>query len=567
MSDPFENPAEDTSSRFRRLLNEFREADTQPLAETAEGEAGGEPAAGAQSASPTSDAVDEGASEPLADAETSPLVDLPTQVLEPDAETTLEMQADQEDEITRPDEPVAEFAQRDPVPQTTGEKPADPTHSGDTQPTRSISTSDDVLKGNTQPTAAARAVSVDSPKKQASAFRITRPAAETSNPPPAAGTQAGGTQPRPYSTTQAGTGSRSSVPPDSYPQVGRLDSSRAKGIDWRTSLGCLLRMAILGLFGLVVIVIVVISIGVYQYFRIAATLPDVEGLRDKAAQFETTRIYDRNGSVLYEVLDPTAGRRTYVPLEKISPFMLAATLATEDKDFYSHPGFNPLAIFRAFLQNYSSGEVVSGASTITQQLARNLLFTPEERSEQTYQRKIREAILATEITRLYSKSDILELYLNENNYGNLAYGVEAAAETYFGTASDKLTLAQAAFLGGLPQAPYVYDVYNNRDVTMARTEQVLSLMVQTSQEQGCIYVSNNNQPICIDVVQAVDAANIIKTYNFKNPDVQIVHPHWVTYIRSQLESMFDPQEIYRSGFSVYTTSRSCPAGWGRNDFK
>ena len=191
------------------------------------------------------------------------------------------------------------------------------------------------------------------------------------------------------------------------------------------------------------------SIAFYQYYRIASQLPDIQDLRTRASQFETTRILDRNGNILYEILDPNAGRRTYVPLDRISPYLVAATIATEDKGFYSHPGFDILAIVRAFIQNYQGGETVSGASTITQQLARTLLFSPEERVEQTYQRKVREAILAAEITRRYSKDEILELYLNEIYFGNLAYGVQAASETYFRTSAGNLTLGQAAFLAGL----------------------------------------------------------------------------------------------------------------------
>jgi penicillin-binding protein 1C len=339
-------------------------------------------------------------------------------------------------------------------------------------------------------------------------------------------------------------------PPSTSPKV---RAKPASGINWSAGLGCALRLVILGIFGLVLVAIVVASIGVIQYYRIVSTLPDVYALRDRAAQFETTRIYDRNGNVLYEMVDPNAGRRTYVPLDRISPYLIAATIATEDKDFYSHPGFSPMAIVRAFIQNYTSNEIVSGASTITQQLARNLLFSPEERIERTYQRKVREAILAAELTRIYSKSEILELYLNENYYGNRAYGVEAAAQTYFGISADRLTLSQGAFLAGLQQAPSVYDVYTNREVTMNRTDQVLTLVVQVSQEQGCIFVSNNLQPVCVDAVEAVNAANEIKAYNFKSPDFFIRYPHWVVYIRSALEQMFDPQTIYRSGFSVYTT--------------
>lgn len=317
--------------------------------------------------------------------------------------------------------------------------------------------------------------------------------------------------------------------------------------------GCLLKTLFIFIAVLVVLSLCLITFGFYQYYQIAATLPGIDDLRDHASKFETTRILDRNGDVLYEIIDPNAGRRTYVSLSKISPYVVAATIATEDKGFYTHPGVDPFAIVRALFQNYSTGETISGASTITQQLARNLLFSPEERNEQTYQRKIREAILATEITRRYSKDEILELYLNENYYGNLAYGIEAAAETYFDTTADKLTLAQSAFLAGLPQAPAVYDVYTSPELTFNRTEDVLVLMYEASQDQGCIYVSNNPRPICIDPVTVTSAANEIRTYDFKLPNVRIKYPHWVNYIRSLLEEKYDPQTIYRAGFTVFTT--------------
>ena len=318
-------------------------------------------------------------------------------------------------------------------------------------------------------------------------------------------------------------------------------------------LGCLPRLLIYGGFALVLIAILGFAIVLYEYAAIASTLPSVDDLRDRASQFETTRILDAKGNLLYEILDPNAGRRTYTRLQDISPYMLAATLATEDKDFYTHPGFNIGAIFRAFTQNYSSGEVVSGASTITQQLARALLFTPEEASQRSYLRKVREAILASEITRRYTKDEILELYLNEIYYGNLAYGVEAAAETYFGTTASQLTLAQASFLAGLPQAPSVYDVYTNREAALGRQQTVLNLMVKLSAEDDCIYVSNNIQRVCVPLEEAAAAGLETLDYSFSSPDVQIRYPHWVQYIRSLLEEKFDAQTIYRSGFTVYTT--------------
>ncbi len=343
-----------------------------------------------------------------------------------------------------------------------------------------------------------------------------------------------------------------SPPPPPLGQVVETTPEAGSG-SWKKSFGCLLRGTITTLFIAVVFLVGAGSYLVYQYFSIASALPSVDDLRQRASQFETTRILDRNNNVLYEMIDPNAGRRTYVKLDKISPFLIAATLATEDKEFYNHPGFDPVAILRALWQNYTSGNVVSGASTITQQLARALLLTSSERSEQTVQRKAHEIVLASEITRRYSKEEILELYLNEIYYGNLAYGIEAASETYFNTTANKLTLGQAAFLAGLPQAPSIYDIFTNRDATLARQKQVLVLAYQDSQEKQCIFVSNNIQAVCIDATQATEAAQEIEQDKFKVNENDMRYPHWVNYIRSQLEAQFGAQTIYRSGFTVYTT--------------
>jgi penicillin-binding protein 1C len=317
--------------------------------------------------------------------------------------------------------------------------------------------------------------------------------------------------------------------------------------------GCALRMGILGLFTGALLLLAAVTAMLIQYYNIARTLPSVSDLRERTSQFETTRILDRDGNLLYEILDPNAGRRTYVPLDDISPYMIAATIATEDEQFYNHPGFNILAIFRAFWQNYQGGEVVSGASTITQQLVRTLLFTPGEAAEQSYLRKVKEAILATEATRVYSKDEILELYLNEIYYGNQAYGIEAAAETYFHTTADQLTLEQASFLAGLPQAPSVYDVYTNPEAAFGRQQTVLRLMYEASGAQDCIFVSTTEQRVCVDLNTAAAAAYALVDYDFPSPDVQIRYPHWVNFIRTELEKLYDPQTIYRSGFTVYTT--------------
>lgn len=358
---------------------------------------------------------------------------------------------------------------------------------------------------------------------------------------------------RPSSSRSDRLTSQRQVPEQPYYAPAPPPPTRRPQVDYRKGLGCFVRGLIATIFMMVVVGLCGLSFVLFQYYRIASDLPDINDLRTRASQFETTRILDRNGNILYEILDPNAGRRTYVPLERISPYLVAATIATEDEEFYSHPGFNVFAIVRAFWQNYQSGETVSGASTITQQLARTLLFTPEERNEQSYSRKIREAVLAAEITRRYSKDEILELYLNEVYFGNLAYGVEAASETYFGVRADQLTLGQASLIGGLIQAPSIYDVYTRPDLVFSRQEDVLVLMYQASQKQGCIYVSNSPQRICIDPVMVIQAANESKNFEFKSPDIQIRYPHWVDYIRFLLESQYDPQTIYRSGFSVYTT--------------
>lgn len=369
---------------------------------------------------------------------------------------------------------------------------------------------------------------------------------------PAAYQPGSGSAQRPYSNTtqqpyagapgyRPAAGGRPPAPP-----AGRV---KTRGSTW----GCLARGLVGLLFAGVVGAILLLSIAVIQYFAIAAGLPSVDDLRARASQFETTRILDRNGNNLYEIIDPNAGKRTYVPLDSIDPDVVAATIATEDKDFYTHPGFDPVAIFRAMIDNYTTGGQGGGASTITQQLARNLLLSPEERTQRTAQRKMREIVLAAEITRQYTKEEILELYLNENFYGKNAYGIEAAAETYFNTTAGNLTLSQAAFLAGLPQSPGVYDIDTNRPATLERFRQVLVLMYQLSSERQCIFVSNSTERVCVDEIMAAQAVDEMVNYQYQAPTNTIRFPHWVDYIRAQLEAQFDPQTIYRSGFTVFTT--------------
>jgi membrane peptidoglycan carboxypeptidase len=278
------------------------------------------------------------------------------------------------------------------------------------------------------------------------------------------------------------------------------------------------------------------------YALIAAQLPPPEELLARQSPFVSSKIYARDGSLLYEVMDPRGGRRVYVPLDRISPYLIQATIATEDADFYRHPGFDPIAMLKAIYRNLRAGETVSGASTIPQQLARNLLLSPEERTQRTAWRKVKEVILAYEISRRYPRNTILEIYLNEIYYGNLAYGIEAAAETYFGVTAADLSLAQASFLAGLPQSPAAYDVFaGGRERALARQKDVLRLMVKEG------YITQ---------AQADAAAAEMAAYQFRPlvPEDRIPAPHFVFYVRQLLEQMLGPEALYRgSGLRIYTT--------------
>jgi len=223
------------------------------------------------------------------------------------------------------------------------------------------------------------------------------------------------------------------------------------------------------------ILIIVVAGGCTLCAYLLLPLPDP---LEKRASSPTTRIYDRHGQLLYEVVDPHAGKHTPLPLEEIPLVLQQATIATEDASFYTNPGVDLRAILRALWINLRGGEVLAGGSTITQQLARNLLLSPQERYQRTLMRKLRESILAWRLARRYSKDEILELYLNETYYGNFAYGVEAAAQAYFGKSAAELDLAEAALIAGLPQAPSAYNPLMDPQAARARQAVVLDLMVK-----------------------------------------------------------------------------------------
>ena len=274
------------------------------------------------------------------------------------------------------------------------------------------------------------------------------------------------------------------------------------------------------------------------YAAIAWRLDPPQELIGRASTFQSIRIFDREGNLLSESFDPNAGRRTVVPLERISPYLLQATVATEDANFYQHQGVDPVALLRALYYAVLERDIVSGASTIPQQLVKMVYLSPEY----SLTRKIKEAILSTEISRRYSKEDILELYLNEIYYGNLAYGIDAAAHTYFNKEARDLTLGEASMLAGLPQLPASYDPYTQGNAWQKRQSVVLSLMV----ENGYITPAE------------ADAA-YLEDLSFVPLNFEMEHPHFTLFVRQQLETFlasnpsYSKQSIYELGLEVETT--------------
>jgi 1A family penicillin-binding protein len=319
---------------------------------------------------------------------------------------------------------------------------------------------------------------------------------------------------------------------------GALPRPRRRGVRrWTTCLTQMILIGIILMFVGLVLAVVTASVG---YVAIASQLPPPSELRGRASTFETAQILDRDGQVLYSLADPTTGNRTFAPLEQIDEDLQRATIATEDARFYTNPGFDPVAISRAIVQAAREGEAVSGASTITQQLARALLLDEEERTQRTFSRKVKEIILAAEIFRTYPKDEILELYLNEIYYGNRAYGIEAAAQTYFGKSAADLTLAEASLLAGLPQAPALWDPYTAPESALGRQREVLGLMVEAG------FITSAEAQAAID-----ESAPVVRS--MQPPDVTIRHPHFTFTVLQQLEAEFGAQAIYQGGLRVFTT--------------
>ena len=246
----------------------------------------------------------------------------------------------------------------------------------------------------------------------------------------------------------------------------------------------------------------------------------------------STKILDRNGEVLYDIfLDQ---RRTLVPLDEVPLYMRQATIAIEDKNFYKHQGFDPTGYLRA-IYNIVVNRRLQGGSTLTQQLVKNVLLSPER----TIFRKVREFILAIQIERKYTKDEILQMYLNEAPYGGTAWGVGSAAEIYFGKKVKDLTLIESAVLAGMPQRPSVYSPYSSTpNAYMGRTQEVLRRM----REDG--YISKD---------QEESAKRELDNVKFQERGASFKAPHFVQYVQKVLSERYGEVVVEQGGLKVTTT--------------
>lgn len=269
--------------------------------------------------------------------------------------------------------------------------------------------------------------------------------------------------------------------------------------------------------------------GVGVYFHLSENLPKISTLKDYRPPVVTTVYSDDNRKIgeFYKE------RRLVIPLSKMPKMLIEAFIAAEDSRFYTHQGVDIISIIRAFFKNIEAGTIVQGGSTITQQVTKSFLLSPEK----SYTRKIKEAILAYRIDKLFSKDEILFLYLNQIYLGHGAYGVEAASENYFGKPAQELNLAECALLAGLPQAPSRYSPFRHPERAKQRQIYVLNRMVAEDFITG---------------IQATETINkVLDIKPRRNFYIEEV-PVYTEYIRRYLENKYGNDAIYQEGFQVYT---------------
>lgn len=299
----------------------------------------------------------------------------------------------------------------------------------------------------------------------------------------------------------------------------RMPKFSRKKFTWRRFFTWILRLTAIGVVFLALL---------FLYYT--HDLPDPNKLLDRNVP-ESTKIFARDGSLLYEIHGEY--NRTLVNLDQISPNLRNATVAIEDKDFYNHGGISFTGIARAIVVDIMKGRKEQGASTITQQFVKNAILTKDK----SWDRKIREMILAIAIDSRFSKDDVLKLYLNEIPYGRNAYGAEAAAQTYFGKHAKDITLAESAYLAALPQSTTYYNPYGpRRDALDNRKNLVLNAM----RDQGYI-TAEQAQAAKDEKVTFVELDNGIKA------------PHFVLWVQDYLANKYGEISLEEGGLEVHTT--------------
>src|SRR4026209_1148815 len=291
-----------------------------------------------------------------------------------------------------------------------------------------------------------------------------------------------------------------------------------------------LRWTLMGLLVLVLVSGLAIAASAFWVLTILpGSLPSVSQLESFNAS-DGTKVYDDNDELITEF---HVERRIFVPLAQIPKSLREAVLATEDSRFYSHHGVDPMGIARAVYQNFRHGRIVEGGSTITQQLAKVLFLTPDK----SLDRKLKEAVLAIELERRYSKDRLLEMYLNQIYFGHGAFGVEAASRTFFGKSVKDLSIAESALLAGLPKAPSTYSPFDHPEAAKRRRGIVLARMVDVS------------------VLKDAEAKKLgAAKLDLVPPERRrTTGQHYRYYVRQLLESAYGPDVVFKGGLQVYTT--------------
>ena len=280
---------------------------------------------------------------------------------------------------------------------------------------------------------------------------------------------------------------------------------------------------------IMILVIVPTVFGVVSYFYFTHDLPSIEALKNYKPS-TVTRIFAEGGEIIGEF---SYEKREVVSLDRVPNHLIQAFVAGEDSRFFQHKGLDYLAILRAFFRNIFSGEIAQGGSTITQQVVKSLLLTPER----TFARKIREALLAYKIEKYLTKEEILFLYLNQIYLGHGAYGVAAAAETYFGKTIEELNLAESAVLAGLPQAPSKYSPFHHPQQAKKRQVYILNRMA----EEGFIPSS--------EATKTVGTPYLIRSREKPSMEKAL---HFVEYIRRYVEERYGKDAVYKDGLQVFS---------------